>query len=60
MKRVEAAVAEGRHMPMFAEYIFTEPADVDPDTQAYLGPLRRLAGSREVRKGVDPNPKIFP
>jgi hypothetical protein len=37
--------------------IFTEPADVDPDTLANLGPLRRLAGSWEGRKGVDLNPK---
>jgi hypothetical protein len=37
--------------------IFTEPADVDPDTLANLGPLRRLAGIWEGRKGVDLNPK---
>ena len=37
--------------------IFTEPADVDPDTLANLGPLRRLAGVWEGRKGVDVNPK---
>ena len=37
--------------------IFTEPADVDPDTLANLGPLRRLAGAWEGRKGVDLNPK---
>ena len=47
-------------MPMFPEDIFTEPADVDPDRPANLGPLRRLAGSWEARKGVDLNPKIFP
>jgi hypothetical protein len=37
--------------------IFTEPDDVDPDTLANLGPLRRLAGVWEGRKGVDLNPK---
>lgn len=37
--------------------IFTEPADVDPDTLANLGPLRRLAGIWEATKGVDIAPK---
>jgi hypothetical protein len=37
--------------------VFTEPEDVDPDTLANLGPLRRLAGIWEGRKGVDLNPK---
>lgn len=37
--------------------IFTEPDPVDPDTLANLGPLRRLAGIWEGRKGVDINPK---
>src|ERR1700744_2388277 len=37
--------------------IFTEPGDVAPDTLANLGPLRRLAGTWEGRKGVDLNPK---
>jgi hypothetical protein len=44
-------------MNPFPEDIFTEPADVDPDTLANLGPLRRLAGGWEGRKGVDLNPK---
>ncbi|MET0307762.1 MAG: heme-binding beta-barrel domain-containing protein [Sphingomonas sp.] len=44
-------------MPIFPEDVFTEPTDVDPDTLANLGPLRRLAGSWEARKGVDLNPK---
>jgi hypothetical protein len=44
-------------MPAFPEDIFTEPADVDPDTLANLGPLRRLAGSWEGLKGRDVNPK---
>ena len=37
--------------------IFTEPADVDPDTLANLGPLRRLAGTWESATGADVNPK---
>jgi hypothetical protein len=44
-------------MNPFPEDIFTEPADVDPDTLANLGPLRRLAGIWEGRKGLDLNPK---
>jgi hypothetical protein len=41
----------------FPEDIFTEPEDVDPNTLANLGPLTRLAGIWEGRKGVDLNPK---
>jgi len=37
--------------------IFTEPDNVDPDTLAHLGPLRRLAGIWEGQKGHDINPK---
>ncbi len=37
--------------------IFTEPEDVDPNTLANLGPLTRLAGIWEGRKGVDIAPK---
>jgi len=37
--------------------IFTEPEDVDPETLANLGPLRRLAGIWEGERGVDINPK---
>jgi hypothetical protein len=44
-------------MNPFPEDIFTEPADVDPDTLANLGPLRRLAGVWESAKGLDINPK---
>jgi hypothetical protein len=44
-------------MPIFPADIFTEPTEVDPDTMANLGPLRRLAGGWEARKGVDLNPK---
>lgn len=44
-------------MPAFPADVFTEPTDVDPDTLANLGPLRRLAGRWEARTGVDLNPK---
>jgi len=44
-------------MANFPDDIFTEPSDVDPDTLANLGPLRRLAGTWEGRKGLDRNPK---
>jgi len=44
-------------MPVFPEDIFTEPSDVDPDTLANLGPLGRLAGVWEGRRGVDLSPK---
>jgi hypothetical protein len=37
--------------------IFTEPENVDPETLANLGPLRRLAGIWEGPRGVDINPK---
>jgi len=43
-------------MTPFPEDIFAEP-DVDPDTLANLGPLRRMAGIWESRAGVDLNPK---
>ena len=44
-------------MASFPEDIFTEPSNVDPDTLANLGPLRRLAGTWESRLGHDINPK---
>src|SRR5512143_3749542 len=44
-------------MNPFPDDIFTEPEDVDPNTLDNLGPLRRLAGVWEGRKGVDVNPK---
>jgi hypothetical protein len=37
--------------------IYAEPADVDHDTLARLGPLRPLAGIWRGTKGVDVNPK---
>ena len=44
-------------MSDFPEDIFTEPEDVDPEALANLGPLRRLAGIWEGKKGADVNPK---
>lgn len=44
-------------LPRFPDDIFTEPEDVDPNTLANLGPLRRLAGVWQGRKGLDINPK---
>ncbi len=44
-------------MNPFPDDIFTEPEDVDPNTLANLGPLARLAGIWEGKKGVDLNPK---
>ena len=44
-------------MNPFPRDIFTEPADVDPDTLANLGPLTRFAGSWSAEKGLDINPK---
>jgi hypothetical protein len=44
-------------MDSFPADIFTEPSDVDPETLANLGPLRRLAGIWEGGDGVDLNPK---
>lgn len=44
-------------MTPFPLDVFTEPTDVDPDTLANLGPLRRLAGRWRATKGVDLNPK---
>lgn len=41
----------------FPDDIFTEPQDVDPDTLNNLGPLARMAGIWEGRRGVDLNPK---
>ena len=43
-------------MSAIPDDIFTEP-DVDPDGLKNLGPLRRLAGVWEGKKGVDVNPK---
>lgn len=44
-------------MPEFPKDIYTEPADLDGDTLANLGPLRRLAGIWRGDKGIDLKPK---
>src|SRR3978361_1153967 len=44
-------------MSEFPDDIYTEPADVDPDTLSNLGPLRPMAGTWEGVKGLDANPK---
>jgi len=44
-------------MSDFPKDIFTEPADIDVDTLANLGPLRGMAGIWEGTKGLDTNPK---
>jgi hypothetical protein len=41
----------------FPEDIFTEPADVDPDTLKNLGPLTPMAGIWSGTRGLDINPK---
>ncbi len=41
----------------FPADVYTEPADVDPDTFANLGPLAPLAGLWEGTRGVDVNPQ---
>jgi hypothetical protein len=56
-RRLAACAADEDDREPFPEDIFTEPSDVDPDGLANLGPLRRLAGVWEGRKGVDLNPK---
>ena len=43
--------------PGYGEDIFSEPAQVDTDTLANLGPLAALAGRWQGLKGVDVNPK---
>lgn len=44
-------------MANFPDDIYTEPGEIDPDTLANLGPLRRLAGIWEGDRGIDLNPK---
>ena len=47
-------------MSDFPVDIFTEPAEVDPDTLKNLGPLRPLAGIWRGTRGVDVPPKEEP
>ena len=44
-------------MNEFPEDIYTEPADVDVDTLANLGPLRPMAGIWQGLRGLDVKPK---
>src|SRR5579871_1774147 len=44
-------------MSDFPKDIFTEPAAIDVETLANLGPLRGMAGIWEGTKGLDTNPK---
>ena len=46
-------------MSDFPKDIFTEPANIDVDTLANLGPLRGMAGIWEGIKGLDIKPKAF-
>lgn len=41
----------------FPADIYTEPAEIDPDTLNNLGPLAPLAGVWEGKRGLDVNPK---
>jgi hypothetical protein len=54
---VTGSQSGGADLTAFPEDIFTEPANVDPDTLANLGPLTRLAGTWRSPAGVDLNPK---
>jgi hypothetical protein len=44
-------------MSEFPKDIYTEPADIDPDTLANLGPLTGMAGIWQGTRGLDVNPK---
>jgi hypothetical protein len=48
---------EGRSMNEFPEDIYTEPANIDVDTLANLGPLRAMAGIWKGVRGLDVKPK---
>jgi hypothetical protein len=45
------------HAESFSADIYTEPAEIDVDTLANLGPLRPLAGIWEGARSMDVNPK---
>lgn len=45
-------------MSNFSDDIYTEPSDVDLDTLANLGPLRRMAGIWTGSRGLDIKPKV--
>jgi hypothetical protein len=44
-------------MSTYGDDIYTEPADLDVNTLANLGPLTRLAGRWKGTRGLDVNPK---
>ena len=44
-------------MSTYSDDIYTEPADLDTNTLANLGPLARLAGRWKGTRGLDVNPK---
>ena len=44
-------------MTAFPADIYTEPSNLDGQTLANLGPLRRMAGLWRGEKGVDVKPK---
>jgi hypothetical protein len=44
-------------MSTYGDDIYTEPADLDVNTLANLGPLARLAGKWRGTRGLDVNPK---
>lgn len=46
-----------RNPSEFPADIYTEPAEIDPDTLRNLGPLAALAGVWEGARGLDVNPK---
>jgi hypothetical protein len=46
-------------MSEFPADIFTEPAEIDPDTLKNLGPLAPMAGVWEGKRGVDLHPESF-
>jgi hypothetical protein len=55
-----AAMSEPRDppvLPTWPQDIYTEPAPIDVDTLAHLGPLRGLAGIWEGERGLDVKPK---
>ena len=47
---IETSGYEDAVAPIFPTDIFTEPPDVDPDTLANLGPLRRLGSTPGHRR----------
>ncbi|MBY0364666.1 FABP family protein [Roseateles aquatilis] len=44
-------------MENFSDDVYTEPSNIDVNTLANLGPLRRMAGIWEGQRGLDVKPK---